>query len=176
MNCVAKIVLLMSFVFGGITVVGAQCIYDNNGRELTNKQRKKVKADEPVMLAIEHGDIPALKAALRKGVDVNARDCESGTTALILTIIKDNPEMMRLLISKKANVNLQNNSGFTALMYAVGWGRVEIVKELMAAGADLNKRTFDGDKVTALGIALRYSANQEMQELVKILKANGGKQ
>ena len=172
MNRSFRIAMLLSLLLVGVTHSTAQCLYDNAGKKLTRKQRQKVKADAPVIQAIETRNINALESALKVGVDVNARDCESGTTALILTVIIDNPQMMRFLISKKAKINLQNNSGFTALMYAVGWGRIDVVKELIAAGANVNLRTKEGDRVTALGMALRYS-DKAMEEIANILRANG---
>lgn len=159
---------------GGNSNASAQCTYDNIGKKLTRKQLRKVKADAPLIKAIDAGDMAAFNSALARGVNVNARDCESGTTALILTIMNDNREMMKALIAMKANLDLQNNSGFTALMYAVGWGRMDVVRELINAGANVNKRTYDGDRVTALGIALRYD-NPKMKEIADLLRSRGAR-
>jgi len=151
----------------------AQCVYDNQGRRLTKKQRQKAKSDAPLIRAIVHGDKTTFESLLKsKLIDVNARDCESGTTALMETIISNEPKMMSALIARKANVNLRNHSGFTALMYAAGYGRSEAVQELLLAGADVNAK-IKGNGWTALSIASRYSTSIENQSVVKILKANG---
>jgi len=150
-----------------------QCVYDNQGRKLTKKQRQKAKSDAPLIQAIVHGDKTSFESLLRrKLIDVNARDCESGTTALMETIISNQPKMMSVLIARNANVNLSNHSGFTALMYAAGYGRIEVVKELLAAGADVNAR-IKSNGWTALSMASRYSSSTEHQSVVKILKDNG---
>src|SRR5258706_5940313 len=182
MNSSVKILLLFSFFLLVTVESNAGCVehkgnfYDNQGRKLTGEKLRRVRAYYPLIHAIETSDMAAFKSALKNGVDVNARDCDSGTTALILTIIENDPEMTRNLIEHKANINLHNDSGWTALMmavggYVVGTGRVDIVKELIAAGRDV-KAQFGGNGPTSLSFALRYS-NKEAQEVVKILKAHG---
>jgi ankyrin repeat protein len=65
-----------------------------------------------------------------------------GYTALINASVTNSPDMVRLLLSKGANVNAPSNiivngkkAGFTPLMIAKAKGRQEIVKLLTEAGA-----------------------------------------
>ncbi len=84
-----------------------------------------------------------------------------------------------MLIAHKADVNLHNDSGWTALGFAVGGCLVgtageegiDIVKELIAAGADVNAKA-GGAHGTLLSYALEYS-NEDAKEVVKILKNHG---
>ena len=167
---VSKIFLLLALTFLITVSVNAQCDYTNTGRRLTKKQRAKAKADAPLIKAIESGDLPTFKELLEKGADVNARDCESGSTALIESVSYNQWEMFKILLEKKADLNAHNNSGLTALMYAVGSLKVDMVKELLDAGADVNIR--DDVGVTALGMALRYSGEGNAR-VVQMLKEHG---
>ena len=68
-------------------------------------------------------------------------------------------EMVKLLISYRADVNLKNFRGATPLMAAAGDGPSSVVKYLLEKGADANARDQDGNT------ALRYA--QERRELVE---------
>lgn len=69
-----------------------------------------------------------------------------------------------MLVAAGADVNLQDHNGFTALMYAVGAGRVSIVKLLLAAGALPNIVNANGD--TALHIACRMGIATMVTDLL----------
>ena len=64
---------------------------------------------------------------------------------------------VRSALENGANINVQNNRGATALMYAAGRsGNLEIVRYLVERGADLNLRNNDGGW-TALHIAFDWN-------------------
>ena len=48
-------------------------------------------------------------------------------------------EMVRILVSEGAEINTQDERGWTALMEAVKWGRLEMVRFLVGAGAALER-------------------------------------
>ena len=54
----------------------------------------------------------------------------------MLAVLDADVEACRLLINEDCDVNYQNSFGFTALMYAVRDGFVEIVNLLLERGAD----------------------------------------
>ncbi|PIQ21814.1 MAG: hypothetical protein COW65_06820 [Cytophagales bacterium CG18_big_fil_WC_8_21_14_2_50_42_9] len=66
--------------------------------------------------------------------------------------------MARLLIDNGADLNLQNGSGGTALMFATLFGRNQLVKILVEHGADKTLR--DSRGLTVLDIA-RQQGNEE---------------
>ena len=94
------------------------------------------------------GDFEAVKALIKAGADVNAKD-RDGKTALMVssggvkTEIGDacNPEMMKALIAAGADVKAKDKAGNTALHFAAGnsfdYGG-EVVRVLLKAGADVN--------------------------------------
>jgi len=71
------------------------------------------------------------------------------------------------LLQAGADVNLQDDRGFTALMWAAEIGRVGIVKKLIAAGADLNLRRNDGKAVIDI-----VEAGGEIEKILKEAGAN----
>jgi len=47
-------------------------------------------------------------------------------------------EIVNMLLSSGADVNLSNNDGWTALICAAAKGYIQIAKMLLSAGADVN--------------------------------------
>ena len=69
-------------------------------------------------------------------------------------------ERVRSLVGSKADVNLKDENGRTALMNAVTEGHIEVVRMLLEAKADVNAKTENGD--TALICAAQYSLVQKL--------------
>ncbi|KZP09040.1 ankyrin, partial [Athelia psychrophila] len=53
-------------------------------------------------------------------------------------------DITRFLIDQKAEVDKPDNSGWTPLHIAASAGQEEIVKELVGAGADVNRKNDKG--------------------------------
>lgn len=70
-------------------------------------------------------------------------------------------KVMRLLLSLKPNVNLQDSYGYTALMLAAIANHVEIVKLLLDYGANVSIENNVGCK------AINYSHDKEISNLLK---------
>jgi 26S proteasome non-ATPase regulatory subunit 10 len=79
------------------------------------------------------------------------------------------PNLVDLLLSRGADVNLKSEEGRTALVYAVGLGNKAVIKNLVAHGADVNLE--DGYGKTPLMIA--QEANNET--LIRLLRKAGAK-
>ena len=80
--------------------------------------------------AIRDGDRTAVKALLRRGADVNARD-EDAATALMHAAADADLPTMKLLLEEGADVNATSTSGATALLWALH--DLEKVKLLLKA-------------------------------------------
>ena len=90
--------------------------------------------------AAVYGNLPAVRAHLESGEDVNRRDPERGRTALHHAAYLDKPVTLKALIEAGADVNAQgsNKGGSTSLSFATQAGNTMIVMELIKAGADVN--------------------------------------
>ena len=80
---------------------------------------------------------PALAAALvRLGADVDVRHAGDGDTPLIRAARMGIVDLVRVLLTARADVHARTTSGATALSEAVRGGHEEVVALLRAAGAD----------------------------------------
>jgi ankyrin repeat protein len=95
--------------------------------------------------AIEERDVSAVKAAIRAGVDPDART-EGGAPALLVAAQFAGLEMVSALISGGADVRAvdDEDGGRTALHYAALRGDAVMIDELFGAGALIDARDHDG--------------------------------
>ena len=87
--------------------------------------------------AIKAGDVDAVRALLRSGTDINAKD-RYGQTALMLAAHRGHAALVRQLIEHGANLDVTAKYSLSALMLAVIAGHTEIVRRLVQAGANRN--------------------------------------
>ncbi|MFT4314328.1 MAG: ankyrin repeat domain-containing protein [Wolbachia pipientis] len=71
-----------------------------------------------------------------------------------------------LLVEKGANVNAADVGGYTALHLAVTEKRLEIVRELIKSGAEVNAEEY-GNKCIPLHLACMVGEKEIVEELVK---------
>jgi ankyrin repeat protein len=93
-----------------------------------------------------------------------------GIPLLHLACMEGNLEMARLLISKGADVDLKDNTGFTPAKAAILRGRPEILDFLIRRHVDINQ--LDRNNQSLLSYLLRNS-QQNQEALSKILLDNG---
>jgi len=104
-----------------------------------------------LMKAAWWGDVAHIRLLLGAGADLERRS-NIGQTALHESISTSaNVPIIRLLISKGANVKTADKWGKTPLMDAANWGHIEVVKLLVEAGADVERKSNEGQ--TALDFA-----------------------
>jgi len=116
------------------------------------------EGETPLMTASRTGSVLGVKALLAAGAKVNARDSYRGQTALMWAVAENHPEVAKLLIDAKADVNARSTlfdfnfrkvaaggtqavysrGGLTALLLAARQGATECAKVLLDAGADIN--------------------------------------
>jgi len=104
-----------------------------------------VMPTEPLVKAAMEDDLEAVNAALTAKPDPNVRDKDTHTTALEYAVRNGNEEIVRVLLSAKADVNARDDFGQTALMMLSDSVTSEIVWDLINAGAKVNARDKDGD-------------------------------
>ncbi len=110
----------------------------------------------PLMLAAMYGHIPVMALLLDAEADPNLgsdEEFEEGQTALMYAVssfwANNRAEVVAFLISRGADVNLQDEEGQTALMAA--GENTDAVKALIEAGADVDLRDREGNTAMMLG-------------------------
>ena len=89
---------------------------------------------------------------------------KDGQTPLIICSIEGNLELVRSLITAKVLLDLRDDTGATALMWATHRQHHPIVQLLLAAGADRYCKNKGG--LTALDLA-EINGDQQSRDLLK---------
>ncbi|CAI8018576.1 Serine/threonine-protein phosphatase 6 regulatory ankyrin repeat subunit C [Geodia barretti] len=110
--------------------------------------------------ACRSGDVITAASLLNSGADIEALYWDSGTP-LLFAIMKDKIQVIRLLISRGADLNLGNGS---PLKWAASVG-VDALKELVQEGASLDLQDERGD--SAVFYAVRRQKPDVLRELVR---------
>lgn len=121
---------------------------------------------EPViMTAARTGSVDAVTALLARGANVNATETSKGQTPLMWAAAENHESVVRVLLSKGADVRARSTTGFTALMLAARQGHLGAAKVLVESGADVNDRTPDGTPLLTLAVEnLRYATAEFLLE------------
>lgn len=121
--------------------------------DVTDAERRS-----PMMFASFNGHIAVVEYFLDAGAQIDNKD-SNGRTALMYASSGDFSETVDLLVKRGAEVNVQGTlEGFTPLMTAAAEGLVEVVRVLLAAGANPDLVDKDGD--TALSFARQNGHNE----------------
>ena len=111
----------------------------------------------PFFWATKYGNVPAVRACLESGMDVNKVLNEEKMTALDVAANNGHAAVVKALIEAGADVNKTSSpqgvdaSGersvthdVTPVYFAAARGHTHVVMELIKAGADLNQATSEG--------------------------------
>ena len=141
-------------------------------REGADVNAKDFVQDSPLLSAASDGRIEILKMILATGPDLKDINRERNT-ALNLAAQHDRIDAVKLLLATKIDRDHVNNLGWTPLLQTViageaGSAQIEVVRLLIAGGADVN--IADRDGVTALAHAKRAG----FSEIIRMLGEAGG--
>jgi ankyrin repeat protein len=129
--------------------------------------------DTPFLYAAAEGRTEILKMTLAAGADVKDTNRYRGT-ALIPAAHHGHVEVVTLLLATAIDKDHVNNLGWTALLEAVilgdgGAAHTEIVRRLVAAGANVNIADRDGMTPSA------HASRRGYREMAAILSAAGAR-
>ena len=132
----------------------------------TERNRKEYLSDYMVYEFETINDSDDTEDTYYRIPDPDERDA-SGRTLLMRAAKEGNEWELKQLIDSKANVNLKDSDGWTALMYAVRYsGSLECVEKLLEAGADVTAKNSYG--FSSLVLAACYNGNPQI--LTKLLE------
>jgi ankyrin repeat protein len=134
-----------------------------------------------LLFAAQQGAVESGRALLEAGAEVNAIARKDRLTPLILAAAGGHNEFAVLLLDKGANPDLMDEGGRTALhLAALDARRVELVKALLAHGANPNPRTTkDSPRNLNAGVSFKgatplfFAASRGNIEGVRALIAGG---
>ncbi len=119
-----------------------------------------------LMSATTNSDIEGVKFFLKNNLNlINSKNI-GGATALHIACREQNFEIVEILIKNKANINLQDNEGWTPLMRASLSGDEKIIKLLIKKGAIINYKNKFSES------AIFHTAQANCEECFKIILKN----
>ena len=152
-------------------IIGSAPIIDLLLKAGADANTKNPEGETPLMAVARSGNVDAARLLVEARADVNAKENFGGQTALMWAAAQSQPEMVKFLASKGADLDARgivrqwerkvikeprpkdmNKGGFTALIYAAREGCVDCARHLIAAGADPDSE--DPERITPLNMAL----------------------
>ncbi len=113
----------------------------------------------PLTYAAYYGDTQAIGLLLKYGADINLAGCANKLTPVLIAVMRGNTESAKLLLIRKAKVNIPDLDSCTPLSAAADGGRPDLIEMLLNYGADVNIP--DKSKLTALMRFIIYTGRNK---------------
>ena len=137
--------LLVCLIIGGLVV--SAC----GGSDTAAPVGEKVQPDITLLQAIEFENVDMVRRHMEYGTDpdevyIPAGFPFAGASALHHAVLKDNGEIVRVLLENGADIEIKAKDEFegTPLMWAAYWGLYDMAKLLLEEGADVNAPDVNG--------------------------------
>jgi hypothetical protein len=154
-------------LFGGLITLALVHAALYGGMELYKRAPKaKFKNIQELRDAVQKSDLPAVREMLERGAPAD------GETSIGHTLLMDadNGEMAQLLIDHGASLETTDQYGNTALMYAAKGDHVEVVRAILAAGANV-----DFENPQFGNTALVYAQQRHSRRAIEALLQSGAR-
>jgi len=129
-------------------------------------------ATDALFAAISVGSLDGAKSAVAKGakIEAQARPADRGTmmSALHYAVTKGNAQMVAYLLARKADPNAHDSMGWSVIDSAVEAGSLDVLRQLVEAGARLTPAT-----TAAPRSALHTAASWNRPALARYLVSKG---
>ncbi|KAJ1468456.1 ankyrin repeat-containing domain protein, partial [Baffinella frigidus] len=124
--------------------------------------------DRALWEAARSGSVDGVRKAVADGAKVEAMD-GWGRTALhhAAYFAFDDAATVRELLLYAADPNAQDDAGFSPLMRAAAHGRVDAMRLLLSAGADIELRGWAAGRVDCVAALLEAGARPEAQDALR---------
>jgi ankyrin repeat protein len=116
----------------------------------------------PLIIATYSSNLHVAKYLLNIAEDINYQSPEG--TVLMAAIMRNNIEMVNLLLDKEANIEITNDNGVTPLMLAIQFKNIEIIKLLLKNNA--NKAAIDKEGKTTF----EYAVATKEETIIQLFK------
>jgi len=126
----------------------------------------------PLMWASLFGHLEAVKMLAQKGAKINLQSepyrmaALSSASSPVDEKGSDHLGVVKYLLEHGANPSLSDKNGETALTIAAAYGRVEVMKALVAAGADI--KSAEGEGAKACRESLQENRHSSLQTLLDL--------
>jgi ankyrin repeat protein len=123
-------------------------------------------SSEKLVDAAQHRDaLVNVRKLLERGADVNGQTEEYGTSALMRASRQGDYRVALMLVKDfKADLNLRDKEGMTALLWAARFNQTEVMNILLGGGADAKCKTNTGEN--ALMLAGEYGKTELLERLI----------
>ncbi|MHC4154047.1 MAG: ankyrin repeat domain-containing protein [Planctomycetota bacterium] len=111
---------------------------------------KDRKGQTPLHFAARHGHEQIARLLIAGGADVNVNMSDESWTPLLDAASTGHTKLAKLLLEKGAKVDVGDDYGYTPLYYAIWSEDQEMVRMLIAAGADVNSAPNERDPYNPL--------------------------
>lgn len=151
----------------GFTPVECACIYQNDQAiKILVESGCRLNDNGSIICHVlaEWNRYRILKGLVKKGLDVNMRDC-NGRTGLHWAVEKGSTESVAVLLESGADVNVTDRDNMTPLMIACIDGNYEIAALLLKYGAAVNCRDSEGHT------PLFYAKEKQWRNIQRLLLA-----
>lgn len=115
--------------------------------------------------AIRRGDKKKVQEIINSGLNLNPKGKQ--WTPLMIAVLRNDKEMVDLLLKNNADIHLRNTKGQTPLHLAARWGKKEMVEHLIQRGAFLESRDW------LSWTPLMWASLRGRDEIVKVLLEKG---
>ncbi|MCB1213070.1 MAG: ankyrin repeat domain-containing protein [Chlamydiia bacterium] len=116
-------------------------------------------------LAVKGNDLRLVRYLLNTGAFADLQTSQTKITPLHLAAHTGNPEMVRLLLDSKGDLNALDANGYTPLHYAAASDDPSAMRLLIARGADISQKPPKGLSPIALKIARLAEQSDQKDEL-----------
>ena len=133
--------------------------YDDDGGRLY---------DSPLHIAVREGDMAEVKRQIGKGVTIDSKG-NYRHTPLHMAAALNKIDIVEYLLSRGANIEARGEDQKTPLLTAIRYGKsLELVKLLIARGADINAKDYYGKD--ALYFAENDCAGKDCKEIADFIR------
>ncbi|MEI0524438.1 ankyrin repeat domain-containing protein [Brachyspira murdochii] len=103
---------------------------------LSSEDSNNIDGYDELMNAVSKGDMKALEKLIKDDTDLNKQ--YDNITPLGLAAARNDKEMVKFLVEKGADINLEDGYGYTPLIIAMKYRNIDLAKDIIDLKPDLN--------------------------------------